>query len=146
MGAAAGGWGSRMEAPGVRGEPWAQLRPVGHFLGSIKQLHERVAQECSEYRALYERMVLPPDVGPGVDWARVLEQKQVRSHPQSWRRLKELEVTPSSNHRATQSCLSSGADACLELGAASHLGREWAEATVQSGKASCRWEGSVGLG
>ncbi|XP_007454387.1 PREDICTED: envoplakin isoform X2 [Lipotes vexillifer] len=42
----------------------------------IKQLHERVTQECSEYRALYERMVLPPDVGPWVDWARVLEQKQ----------------------------------------------------------------------
>uniref|UniRef100_A0A8C0DP91 Envoplakin n=1 Tax=Balaenoptera musculus TaxID=9771 RepID=A0A8C0DP91_BALMU len=42
----------------------------------IKQLHERVTQECSEYRALYERMVLPPDVGPRVDWARVLEQKQ----------------------------------------------------------------------
>ncbi|XP_023067534.1 envoplakin isoform X2 [Piliocolobus tephrosceles] len=42
----------------------------------IKQLHERVTQECAEYRALYERMALPPDVGPRVDWARVLEQKQ----------------------------------------------------------------------
>nr|XP_017530034.2 envoplakin isoform X3 [Manis javanica] len=42
----------------------------------IKQLHERVAQECAEYRALYERMVLPPDVGSRIDWARVLEQKQ----------------------------------------------------------------------
>ncbi|XP_045381676.1 envoplakin [Lemur catta] len=42
----------------------------------IKQLHERVTQECAEYRTLYERMVLPPDVGPRVDWARVLEQKQ----------------------------------------------------------------------
>ncbi|XP_066876969.1 envoplakin isoform X3 [Kogia breviceps] len=42
----------------------------------IKQLHERVTQECSEYRALYERMELPPGVGPRVDWARVLEQKQ----------------------------------------------------------------------
>ena len=146
MRAAAGGWGSRMEALGVRGEPRAQLRPAGHFLGSIKQLHERVTQECSEYRALYERMVLPPDVGPRVDWARVLEQKQVRSHPQSRRPLRELEVTPSSNQRATQSCVSSGADACLDLGATGHLGSEWAEATVQSGKASCRWEGSVGLG
>lgn len=47
------------------------------LLGSIKQLHERVTQECSEYRALYEKMVLPPDVGPRVDWARVLEEKQV---------------------------------------------------------------------
>ncbi|XP_020771227.2 envoplakin isoform X1 [Odocoileus virginianus] len=44
----------------------------------IKQLHERVTQECAEYRALYEKMVLPPDVGPRVDWARVLEQKQKR--------------------------------------------------------------------
>uniref|UniRef100_A0A2K5SCG2 Envoplakin n=1 Tax=Cebus imitator TaxID=2715852 RepID=A0A2K5SCG2_CEBIM len=26
----------------------------------IKQLHERVTQECAEYRALYEKMVLPP--------------------------------------------------------------------------------------
>nr|XP_004655257.2 envoplakin [Jaculus jaculus] len=42
----------------------------------IKQLHERVTQECAEYRALYEKMVLPADVGPRVDWARVLEQKQ----------------------------------------------------------------------
>ncbi|XP_006886425.1 PREDICTED: envoplakin [Elephantulus edwardii] len=42
----------------------------------IKQLHERVTQECAEYRALYEKMVLPPHVGPRVDWARVLEQKQ----------------------------------------------------------------------
>ncbi|XP_040845354.1 envoplakin [Ochotona curzoniae] len=42
----------------------------------IKQLHERVTQECAEYRALYEKMVLPPDVGARVDWARVLEQKQ----------------------------------------------------------------------
>uniref|UniRef100_A0A8C9JIA5 Envoplakin n=1 Tax=Panthera tigris altaica TaxID=74533 RepID=A0A8C9JIA5_PANTA len=42
----------------------------------IKQLHERVTQACAEYRALYEKMVLPPAVGPRVDWARVLEQKQ----------------------------------------------------------------------
>lgn len=42
----------------------------------IKQLHERVTQECAEYRALYEKMVLPPSVGPRVDWARVLQQKQ----------------------------------------------------------------------
>ncbi|KAM5273343.1 envoplakin [Ctenodactylus gundi] len=42
----------------------------------IKQLHDRVTQECAEYRALYEKMVLPPDMGPRVDWARVLEQKQ----------------------------------------------------------------------
>uniref|UniRef100_A0A2I3GGN5 Envoplakin n=1 Tax=Nomascus leucogenys TaxID=61853 RepID=A0A2I3GGN5_NOMLE len=27
----------------------------------IKQLHERVTQECAEYRALYEKMVLPPE-------------------------------------------------------------------------------------
>ncbi|XP_053068367.1 envoplakin [Acinonyx jubatus] len=42
----------------------------------IKQLHERVTQACAEYRALYEKMVLPPAVGPRIDWARVLEQKQ----------------------------------------------------------------------
>ncbi|XP_063098293.1 envoplakin isoform X2 [Cavia porcellus] len=42
----------------------------------IKQLHERVTQECADYRALYEKMVLPPDVEPRVDWACVLEQKQ----------------------------------------------------------------------
>nr|XP_021536408.1 envoplakin [Neomonachus schauinslandi] len=42
----------------------------------IKQLHERVTQECAQYRALYEKIVLPPDVGPRVDWTRVLEQKQ----------------------------------------------------------------------
>lgn len=40
-----------------------------------------MTQECAEYRALYEKMVLPPDVGARVDWARVLEQKQVRWHP-----------------------------------------------------------------
>ncbi|XP_064438365.1 envoplakin isoform X2 [Mirounga angustirostris] len=42
----------------------------------IKQLHERVTQECAQYRVLYEKIVLPPDVGPRVDWTRVLEQKQ----------------------------------------------------------------------
>lgn len=42
----------------------------------IKQLHERVTQECAEYRALYEKMVLPADMAPRVDWAQVLEQKQ----------------------------------------------------------------------
>uniref|UniRef100_A0A2K6EUW6 Envoplakin n=1 Tax=Propithecus coquereli TaxID=379532 RepID=A0A2K6EUW6_PROCO len=31
----------------------------------IKQLHERVTQECAKYRALYEKMVLPPDMGNG---------------------------------------------------------------------------------
>ncbi|XP_036613061.1 envoplakin [Trichosurus vulpecula] len=42
----------------------------------IKQLHERVTQECAEYRELYEKIVLPSDMTPKVDWARVLEQKQ----------------------------------------------------------------------
>ncbi|XP_066093554.1 envoplakin isoform X2 [Saccopteryx bilineata] len=46
----------------------------------IKQLHERVTHECAEYRALYEKMVLPPNMGPRVDWARVLEQKQKQIH------------------------------------------------------------------
>lgn len=40
-----------------------------------------MTQECAEYRALYEKIVLPPDVGPRVDWARVLEQKQVSTVP-----------------------------------------------------------------
>lgn len=62
------------------GKAWPRLtcRPI---VGSIKQLHERVTQECAEYRALYEKIVLPTDVGPRVDWARVLEEKQVRGTP-----------------------------------------------------------------
>lgn len=63
-----------------------------------------MTQECAEYRALYEKMVLPPDVGPRVDWARVLEEKQVRGHPQCQKCVKELEVTPSSNKTAIKSC------------------------------------------
>uniref|UniRef100_A0A8C3YRS9 Envoplakin like n=1 Tax=Catagonus wagneri TaxID=51154 RepID=A0A8C3YRS9_9CETA len=31
----------------------------------IKQLHERVTQECAKYRALYEKMVLPRHGAPG---------------------------------------------------------------------------------
>lgn len=91
-----GAWAQGWRQRGSRGSP----RPSPDLLclrGSIKQLHERVTQECAEYRALYEKMVLPPNVGPRVDWARVLEQKQVRGHPRCWRHLKELEVTPSSN-------------------------------------------------
>lgn len=42
-----------------------------------------MTQECAKYRALYEKIVLPPDVGPRVDWARVLEQKQVGAPPVS---------------------------------------------------------------
>lgn len=75
-------WGSQWKHVGV-GVGWGPWRASPALtwwllLGSIKQLHERVTQECAEYRALYEKMVLPPDVGPRVDWARVLEQKQVR--------------------------------------------------------------------
>lgn len=71
---------SRSHRGGVGGIPGERSPALTWrlFLGSIKQLHERVTQECSEYRALYEKMVLPPDVGPRVDWAHVLEQKQVR--------------------------------------------------------------------
>lgn len=76
-------WGSqrkRARGWGWGGGPWRASPALTWWLllGSIKQLHERVTQECAEYRALYEKMVLPPDVGPRVDWARVLEQKQVR--------------------------------------------------------------------
>lgn len=126
-------WGPRMEALGVPGEPQTRLRPADHFLGSIKQLHARVTQECAEYRALYEKMVLPPDVGPRVDWARVLEQKQVRGHPAAIR----------GRHRAAfrQGLM----HAWTWVGAGS-LKREGAEETVQSWRASCRWESSIGMG
>lgn len=126
-------WGPRMEALGVLGEPQTRLRPADHFLGSIKQLHARVTQECAEYRALYEKMVLPPDVGPRVDWARVLEQKQVRGHPAAIR----------GRHRAAfrQGLM----HAWTWVGAGS-LKREGAEETVQSWRASCRWESSIGMG
>ncbi|KAM6403301.1 envoplakin-like [Rhynochetos jubatus] len=40
----------------------------------IQQLHDRVTQLCAEYRALYEQLTIP-DVGPRVDWARILDQK-----------------------------------------------------------------------
>lgn len=74
----AAGLGSKDESTPLLGTPRLPLT-CWHLLGSIKQLHERVTQECAEYRALYEKMVLPPDVGPRIDWARVLEQKQVRN-------------------------------------------------------------------
>ncbi|KFZ54274.1 Envoplakin, partial [Antrostomus carolinensis] len=40
----------------------------------IQQLHDRVTQLCAEYRALYEQLNVP-DVGPRVDWAKILDQK-----------------------------------------------------------------------
>nr|XP_013797330.1 PREDICTED: envoplakin [Apteryx mantelli mantelli] len=40
----------------------------------IQQLHDRVTQQCAEYRGLYEKLNIP-DVGPRVDWARILDQK-----------------------------------------------------------------------
>ncbi|KFP29493.1 Envoplakin, partial [Colius striatus] len=40
----------------------------------IQQLHDRVTQLCAEYRALYEQLNIP-DVGPRVDWGRILDQK-----------------------------------------------------------------------
>uniref|UniRef100_A0A8V5HH57 Uncharacterized protein n=1 Tax=Melopsittacus undulatus TaxID=13146 RepID=A0A8V5HH57_MELUD len=40
----------------------------------IQQLHDRVTQLCAEYRALYEQLNIP-DVGPRVDWAKILDQK-----------------------------------------------------------------------
>uniref|UniRef100_A0A8B9CMS6 Envoplakin n=1 Tax=Anser brachyrhynchus TaxID=132585 RepID=A0A8B9CMS6_9AVES len=40
----------------------------------IQQLHDRTTQLCAEYRALYEKLNIP-DVGPRVDWAKILDQK-----------------------------------------------------------------------
>ncbi|XP_014744679.1 PREDICTED: envoplakin isoform X1 [Sturnus vulgaris] len=40
----------------------------------IQQLHDRVTQLCAEYRALYEQLNIP-EMGPRVDWARILDQK-----------------------------------------------------------------------
>uniref|UniRef100_A0A8C0UUZ6 Envoplakin n=1 Tax=Cyanistes caeruleus TaxID=156563 RepID=A0A8C0UUZ6_CYACU len=40
----------------------------------IQQLHDRVTQLCAEYRALYEQLNIP-EVGPRVDWTRILDQK-----------------------------------------------------------------------
>ncbi|KAJ7316049.1 hypothetical protein JRQ81_002211 [Phrynocephalus forsythii] len=41
----------------------------------IKQLHDRVTNQCAEYRDLYEKFTLP-EAGSKVDWAKILEQKQ----------------------------------------------------------------------
>uniref|UniRef100_A0A8C3CQW4 Envoplakin n=1 Tax=Cairina moschata TaxID=8855 RepID=A0A8C3CQW4_CAIMO len=40
----------------------------------IQQLHDRTTQLCAEYRALYEKLNIP-DVGPRVDWVKILDQK-----------------------------------------------------------------------
>lgn len=88
---------------GVPGEPSPALTPWLLPLGSIKQLHERVTQECAEYCALYEKMVLPPDVGPRVDWARVLEQKQVGA-PLYQRILQDLKPTPDAVRKQDRMC------------------------------------------
>uniref|UniRef100_A0A8U7MYZ0 Envoplakin n=1 Tax=Corvus moneduloides TaxID=1196302 RepID=A0A8U7MYZ0_CORMO len=44
----------------------------------IQQLHDRVTQLCAEYRALYEQLNVP-ELGPRVDWARILDQKMKAS-------------------------------------------------------------------
>lgn len=51
-------------------------RNVPFPLGSIQQLHERVTQLCAEYRDLYEKLNVP-DIGPRVDWTKILDQKMV---------------------------------------------------------------------
>lgn len=48
-----------------------------YFPESIKQLHDRVTHQCAEYRDLYEKFTVP-EAGAKVDWARILEQKQVK--------------------------------------------------------------------
>lgn len=75
-------------AKGLMSEIWAPQTPLwfspfqtdpetcSFSLGSIQQLHDRVTQLCAEYRALYEQLNIP-DVGPRVDWAKILDQKMV---------------------------------------------------------------------
>uniref|UniRef100_K7G376 Envoplakin n=1 Tax=Pelodiscus sinensis TaxID=13735 RepID=K7G376_PELSI len=41
----------------------------------IKQLHDRVTQQCAEYRDLYEKFNVP-EGGSKVDWTKLLDQKQ----------------------------------------------------------------------
>ncbi|XP_078510690.1 envoplakin [Lissotriton helveticus] len=41
----------------------------------IRNLHERLSQECSDYREIYEKFSLP-QVGPKVNWHQVLDEKQ----------------------------------------------------------------------
>nr|XP_033817796.1 envoplakin [Geotrypetes seraphini]XP_033817797.1 envoplakin [Geotrypetes seraphini]XP_033817798.1 envoplakin [Geotrypetes seraphini]XP_033817799.1 envoplakin [Geotrypetes seraphini]XP_033817800.1 envoplakin [Geotrypetes seraphini] len=41
----------------------------------IQQLHERVSQECTEYREIYEKFSIP-SIEPKVDWPQVLNQKK----------------------------------------------------------------------
>ncbi|XP_029456324.1 envoplakin [Rhinatrema bivittatum] len=43
----------------------------------IQQLHERISQECAEYREIYEKFNIPA-IGPKVDWPQVLNQKQAQ--------------------------------------------------------------------
>lgn len=68
---------SRLHKPHF-GSPLSKLTQtcMPFLLGSIQQLHDRVTQLCAEYRALYEQLNIP-DVGPRVDWARILDQKMV---------------------------------------------------------------------
>ncbi|XP_053308872.1 envoplakin [Spea bombifrons] len=41
----------------------------------IRQLHERLSQECTEYRDVYEKMNLTPP-GPKVNWPQILDSKK----------------------------------------------------------------------
>ena len=147
------GRGRRTEASGLQGSPRPSPDLPAPLLRSIKQLHERVTQACAEYRALYEKMVLPPAVGPRVDWARVLEQKQVRVIPNVG------DTSGSSKSQLTQPEITElcviggqwgGPAECLHLGASGK--GELAGDRAQPGKASCRkgcvkrWDGSVRLG
>lgn len=111
-----------------------------------------MTQECAEYRALYEKMVLPPNVGPRVDWARVLEQKQVRGHPQCRRHLKELEVTHPQQQSEQYSVSSGAREYASTPGVVRGLGRERAETQcsqerlLAGGGSGLSGDGLVGLG
>lgn len=110
-----------------------------------------MTQECAEYRALYEKMVLPPNMGPRVDWARVLEQKQVRVIPS----VGTPQGAGSHTQQASeQYCVIRGLTVCLDLEVVRSLKRERARGQYSQGRlparggseASERWKSVAGWG
>lgn len=112
-----------------------------------------MTQECAEYRALYEKIVLPPDVGPRVDWARVLEQKQVSAVPRvgDTSRSSKSHLAPSDNR--TGLCVVKGPVGALAPVGGSGKGESRGDSAGRGGflqegayeEASERWEGRIRL-